>query len=201
MVFLMVFYIFGVSLYIVMYESVESPNLFQYNRSVIKNEVLNYKWPCRLLLRLKIPHKICDQMTFKKWKRWGFQLTLTKWSVSFDCKFPPGRSVTLHCETETKTIGCCCARASCNSRTWTSNHSCAILHATATSSWKNNTNKSEKDLSPSEGQYMCLIMGTNRNFCSFFNQKYICFYLFKYYLRNDPFLRTQNDDDDACTLS
>ena len=74
MVFLMVFYIFGVSLYIVMYESVESPNLFQYNRSVIKNEVLNYKWPCRLLLRLKIPHKICDQMTFKKWKRWGFQL-------------------------------------------------------------------------------------------------------------------------------
>ena len=47
---------------------------------------------------------------------------------------------------------------------------------------------------------MCLIMGTNRNFCSFFNQKYICFYLFKYYLRNDPFLRTQNDDDDACTL-
>ena len=63
------------------------------------------------------------------------------------------------------------------------------------------THKSEKDLSPSEGQYMCLIMGTNRNFCSFFNQKYICFYLFKYYLRNDPFLRTQNDDDDACTLS
>ena len=41
---------------------------------------------------------------------------------------------------------------------------------------------------------MCLVMGTNRNFCSFFNQKYICFYLFKYYLRNDPFLRTQNDD-------
>ena len=200
MVFLMVFYIFGVSLYIVMYESVESPNLFQYNRSVIKNEVLNYKWPCRLLLRLKIPHKICDQMTFKKWKRWGFQLTHSP-SGQYRLTVNIRLAALLHCETETKTIGCCCARVSCNSRTWTSNYSCAILHATATSSWKNNTNKSEKDLSPSEGQYMCLIMGTNRNFCSFFNQKYICFYLFKYYLRNDPFLRTQNDDDDACTLS
>ena len=118
MVFLMVFYIFGVSLYIVMYESVESPYLFQYNRSVIENEVLNYKWPCRLLLRLKIPHKICDQMTLKKMKAMGASIdTCTKWSVSFDCKYPSGRSVTLHCETETKTIGCCCARASCNSRT------------------------------------------------------------------------------------